>query len=75
MGNPTLTTDWRDKGFDIRQSRLKVKKIARPFGSLEISATKEYGQGAQMSDGSFEQKSAAKRQASKSKKSKRKSRG
>ena len=52
---------------------LKVKKISKPFVFLEISTTKEYGQGAQMSDGTFGQPSIADQQAEKRKKSRPKS--
>jgi hypothetical protein len=52
---------------------LKVKKITKPFVFLEISTTKEYGQGAQMSDGAFEQQSVTNKQAIKSRKIRSKS--
>jgi hypothetical protein len=53
----------------LKHCPLKVKKITKPFVFLEISTTKEYGQGAQMSDGTFEQQSIADQQSNKSKKS------
>jgi len=34
----------------LKHCPLKVKKITKPFVFLEVSATKEYGQGAGMSD-------------------------
>ncbi len=34
----------------LKHCPLKVRKITKPFVFLEVSATKEYGQGAQMSD-------------------------
>jgi hypothetical protein len=38
---------------------LKVKKITRPFVFLEVSGTKEYGTGAQMTDGDTSQIASA----------------
>ena len=34
----------------LKHCPLKVKKITKPFVFLEVSATQEYGQGAQMAD-------------------------
>jgi hypothetical protein len=39
----------------LKHCPLKVKKITKPFVFLEVSATKEYGQGAQMSDRNLSQ--------------------
>ncbi len=57
----------------LKHCPLKVKKITKPFVFLEISTTKEYRQGAQMPDGSFEPQSIPDPQAKRSKKSKPKS--
>src|SRR5512137_1609476 len=58
----------------LKHCPLKVKKITKPFVFLEISTTKEYGQGAQMSDGAFPQPLVADQQAKKGKKPRPKSR-
>ena len=57
----------------LKHCPLKVKKISKPFVFLEISTTKEYGQGAQMSDGIFEQRHIAEKKTKRKKKSKSKS--